>query len=235
MHNTRRIGLACAGAAFALVTLPLFSQTTPKPKASFDVISIKPSAPGNGSRGGGPRGDRFTMTGATLKTLLQAGYQRSNPGMASDFEIIGGPKWIDSDRYDVEAKADCSAGPINREQYQRMVQSLIEDRFQLKAHLEPREVAVYELLVGKGGLKIKPSEDQTGVNTSGVTPPVLCAPRPQAPPPQAPPRTTPFDPTKTRGFMSMQYAAASATATGNAVQIRTLMSVLRLDSGRPII
>jgi uncharacterized protein (TIGR03435 family) len=80
------------------------------------------------------------MTGATLKMLLQAGYQRFTPGMTSDFEIVGGPNWIDSDQYDVEAKADCG-GPITREQYQRMVQSLIEERFQLKAHLEPREVA----------------------------------------------------------------------------------------------
>lgn len=233
MHNTGKLAPVIAG--FALAALPLFSQTTPNPKASFDVISIKPTPVGNRSRGGGPRSDRFAMTGATLKMLLQAGYQRSIPGMVSDFEIVGGPNWIDSDQYDVEAKTDCSGGPITREQYQRMVQSLIEERFQLKAHLEPREVAVYELVVGKDGLKIKPSEDQSGTNPAGVNPPALCAPPPQIPPAPAPPRTTPFDPTRERGFLSMQYAAASATASGNAVQLRSLMTVLRLDSGRPII
>jgi uncharacterized protein (TIGR03435 family) len=136
MHNTRKLALFMT----VLAAMPLFSQTAPKPKPSFDVISIKPTQPGGRTRGGGPRGDRFAMTGATLKMLLQAGYQRLQPGMVSDFEIVGGPSWIDSDQYDVEAKADCSGGPISREQYQVMIQSLIEDRFQLKAHLEPREV-----------------------------------------------------------------------------------------------
>jgi len=233
MHNTSKVALLMAG--LALTAVPLLSQTPTKPKASFDVVSIKPTGPGNQSRGGGPRGDRFTMTGATLKMLLQAGYQRLPPGMIGDFEIIGGPSWIDSDQYNVEAKADCSGGPITREQYQQMIQSLIEDRFQVKAHLEPREVAVYELVLGKDGLKIKPTEDQSGVNNSRATPPVLCPPPPQVPAEPPAPRTTPFDPTKMRGFLSMQYSATSATATGNAVQLRMLLTLLRLDSGRPVI
>ncbi len=112
MHNLRKLALLMAG--FALAALPLFSQTAANPKPSFDVISIKPAAPGNRGRGGGPRGDRFTMTGATLKMLLQAGYQRSMPGMSSDFEIVGGPNWMDSDQYDVEAKADCSGDHIEK-------------------------------------------------------------------------------------------------------------------------
>ena len=54
---------------------------------------------------------------------------------------------------------DCNAGPISQEQYSLMVQSLIEDRFQLKAHLDPREVPFYDLVVGKDGLKLKASSD----------------------------------------------------------------------------
>src|SRR2546426_3046092 len=76
MNQTRLI-LLIAASTFSVC--PLLSQN-PAPKTSFEVISIKPTLPGNSPRGGGPRGDRFSMTGATLKMLLQSAYQRSTPG-----------------------------------------------------------------------------------------------------------------------------------------------------------
>ena len=79
MKHTAKVALLMA--VFAFAVFPLFSQTTPNQKPSFDVISIKPSPPGNGPRGGGPRGDRFTMTGVTLRTLLQTAYQRDGVKM----------------------------------------------------------------------------------------------------------------------------------------------------------
>jgi uncharacterized protein (TIGR03435 family) len=231
------IGLERSLLVFAttLAVAPLLSQTTPTKKPSFEVVSIKQTAPGNGPRGGGPRGDRFAMTGVTLRTLLESAYQRSSPGIVSQLEIIGGPNWIDADRYDVEAKADCNSGPITREQYQLMIQSLVEDRFQLKARLEPRDVPAYELVVARGGPKIKPSEDQTPVGPPGAGPPSLCAPPPTIQPVPPGQRGAPFDPTKIRGFMAMQYSGTAATAIGTAVPISILMIVLRLEGGRPII
>src|SRR5438093_12200600 len=113
------------------------------------------------------------MTGATLKMLLQSAYQRSTPGTASDFQVIGGPAWIDDDRYDVDAKADCSGGPISRDQFQVMVQSFLEDRFQLKAHLEPREGPIYDLVVGKAGPKLKASSARARVKPPGANLPFL--------------------------------------------------------------
>src|ERR687888_532182 len=106
MNPSRRLVLLMVAVAFAVV--PLLSQTTPVSKPSFEVVSIKPSPPDNGLRGGGPRGDRFTMTGATLKMLMQFGYQRFSSGLPGEqLQIIGGPNWMDSDRYDIQAKADC--------------------------------------------------------------------------------------------------------------------------------
>src|SRR2546421_11566395 len=124
-------------AAFAFAVIPLLSQTAPNPKPAFEVISIKPSAPNLGLRGGGPRGDRYSMVGATLKMLLQTAYSRpSSGGLPAQLQVIGGPNWIDTDRYDIQATADCSGGALSREQTQLMVQSMLEDRFQLKAHTE---------------------------------------------------------------------------------------------------
>src|SRR6188474_1193958 len=72
MRKVRKIALMIAASAFA--ALPLLSQTA-APKPSFEVVSIKPSSPGLGIRGGGPRGDRFSMVGASLKMLVQIAYQ----------------------------------------------------------------------------------------------------------------------------------------------------------------
>ena len=150
MKKTGRVVLIVF--AFAFAVFPLLSQTPAAPKPSFEVVSIKPSAPGLGIRGGGPRGDRFTMVGATIRVLIQQAYSRANntlPG--GQLHIIGAPSWADSERYDINAKADCSVGTPTREQFQLMVQSLLEDRFQLKAHVETRDLPVYNLVVGKDG------------------------------------------------------------------------------------
>src|SRR5215831_10146404 len=98
---------ASVAAAFALAVAPLSSQT-PGQKPSFDVISVKPSPPlGTGGPiriGGGPQGDRFTMNSATLRMLLQMAFQRSgNTSLAGQLQIIGGPGWMDSERYDIQA------------------------------------------------------------------------------------------------------------------------------------
>jgi uncharacterized protein (TIGR03435 family) len=221
-----------------LLASPFLSQAqAPVQKPSFDVISIKPSAPDNSPRvGGSPRGDRLLMTKVTLKTLLQTAYPPA-PGTSRQLEIIGGPAWMDSDRFDLEAKADCGGGPIDRDRYRLMIQSLLEDRFQLKSQTESREVPIYELVVAKSGLKIKPSEDQTSLNPPGPNPPVMCGPPPTSTPSPAPRGrgAAPFDPTKMRGVTSFQYAPGSVTVIGNAVPITMLMSVVGSDSGRLVI
>jgi uncharacterized protein (TIGR03435 family) len=240
MKDTHRI--AVVAAAFALTIARLSSQT-PSPKPSFDVISIKPSAPpGNGPIriGGGARGDRFTMSSATLRMLLQTAYQRANnTPAAGQLEIIGGPGWMESDRYDVQAKADCSGGSIPRAQLQLMVQSLLEDRFKLKAHMETRELPIYNLVASKDGPKIKRSADQT--------PPALAAglPGPCEPAPagDVPPfpggRGNPFAPGSPppRGsiMMMMGAGAGGMTMRGTAMPFANLVGLLRNQLGRQVV
>src|SRR5262249_382641 len=181
MKKTGKMSLlACA---FTFAVIPLLSQTAPSGKPSFEVISIKPSAPNLGIRGGGPRGDRYTMSGASLRMLLQQGYSKANNmPLGGQLQIIGGPSWIDSDRYDVNAKADCSGGTITREQLQLMIQSMLEDRFQLKPHMETGELPIYNLVVGKDGPKMKKSEDQTPPPFMAAGPQLPCGPAPAVPP-----------------------------------------------------
>jgi uncharacterized protein (TIGR03435 family) len=75
-----------------------------------------------------------------------------------DFQVSGGPGWINSDRYDIEAKAD--APPAFNQEYRtlqlRRMQTLLQDRFKLALHRETKELPVYELTVAKGGPKKLP-------------------------------------------------------------------------------
>src|SRR5690348_2468408 len=113
MTRSGSLLLFAATAVFAVA--PLSAQTSPKP--SFDVISIKPTAPGQRGGGGGIRGDKYTMSGIPLRALLQTAYQRpSTGGPVAPLQIIGAPAWMESERYEVQAVADCSGGAISREQ-----------------------------------------------------------------------------------------------------------------------
>ena len=103
-----------------------------------------------------------------------------------------------------------------------MVQSLLEDRFQLKAHREKREVPVYELVVAKGGPKIKLSEDQTAPDAqqSGIT--------------FATGEEEDFRPLK-RGAMRLTTGYLNRILSANAVQISTLVTLLQSSSDRIIL
>jgi uncharacterized protein (TIGR03435 family) len=253
MNKTAKLLLLTAAFGFAVV--PLLSQTSPKPRASFDVISIKPSPPITGGAiriGGGARGDRYTMSGVTLKMLLQRAYSKTAttaaPVPPAQLQIIGGPAWMDSDRYDIQATADCSGGVLSPEQLQLMVQSMLEDRFQLKAHLETRELPIYNLVAGKDGPKIKAAEDQTpsGPGPAGGGPSQPCAPASatpaQTPPPPPPPpapggqRGSFADPNfrMPRGATGIMFGPTSAIR-GSAVPITTLVNMLQQQLGRTVI
>src|SRR5262245_58811600 len=239
MKRTGKIALIIA--AFAFAVIPLLSQTT-APKPTFEVESIKPSAPNLGIRGGGPRGDRFTAAGLTLKMMLQQGYQKlnSNGQPGPQLQVLGGPNWIDSDRYDINAKADCNGGVLSREQTQLMIQSMLEDRFQLKAHMETRELPVYNLVVAKDGLKIKSSADQTPAPIGLGNLPQLCGPAPNIPaPPPFPPAGArgagPFDfGSMPRGAMMMMMSPSGMTMQATAVPIGNLVMMLQQNLGRPV-
>jgi uncharacterized protein (TIGR03435 family) len=136
------------------------SSSTLRPQ--FDVVSIKRTPEITG-----PGIDFSAMPGGRL-------HVRNNPvmnliGNAYDFpqyRITGGPEWLRTDRYEIEAKAD---GAPTRSQMMVMVQTLLEDRFKLRVHRETREGQVYVLSVAKGGLKLAPSKDDGCVHRSPGT------------------------------------------------------------------
>jgi bla regulator protein blaR1 len=124
---------------------------------AFEVASIKPNSSGdNRIMMRMQPGGRYTATGVTLKQLIAQAYN------VRDFQISGGPGWIGSERYDVNAKAEGTPDRIAPDQLRLMIRALIEDRFRLKVHNESREMPVYALVVGKSGPKLPPSSGERG-------------------------------------------------------------------------
>jgi uncharacterized protein (TIGR03435 family) len=126
---------------------------------------------------------------------------------------------------------------------QLMVRSMVEERFQLKAHMETRELPIYNLVVAKDGPKIKRSEDQTPVTQTQVQPPQLCGPLPGAPTtppvPLIPPgqRGSPFDPNSPapRGFMGGLFSQSMFMLRGSAVPLSNMIGMMQQQVGRPVI
>ena len=71
--------------------------------------------------------------------------------------IEGGPDWIHSERFEIDAKSDGHPSILMMEG--PMMQTILEDRFKLKIHRETRQGPVYELALGKGSPKLKPLQD----------------------------------------------------------------------------
>jgi uncharacterized protein (TIGR03435 family) len=120
---------------------------------AFEVASVKPdgSAPlAQGVRTGMsfPPGGRFTGTYVTLRQLIVVAYGRLKPLFG--FQISGGPKWIDSDRFDIEAKAE---GEASVDQRRLMIQALLTDRFKLIVRTETKELPVYALVMARSDRK----------------------------------------------------------------------------------
>jgi len=156
--------LAISSTAQSSASLP----ATAPPAATapvFEVAAIKLNNSGSGSSSSNTNNGRFTATNVSLKGLMQ--YEAY--GVPAS-RILGGPKWIDSTRFDIEAKMDdAEAAQLKALDYEHgrvqargMFQQLLADRFQLKVHRETRELPVYALVVTKKGAKLQPAKDTTG-------------------------------------------------------------------------
>ncbi len=139
MKRTRRMPVA-----FLFLAAIAHAQT-------FDVASIKPH-PGGITYSADPsvKGNRVTATASTLLDMITTAYH-----VRYD-QISGGPSWINSEHYDLDARADGSAA-INAEQMRVMLQALLVDRFHLKIHRETKEVPMYSLVINKNGPKLRES------------------------------------------------------------------------------
>jgi len=138
--------------ALALVVTAGYGSAQTAPH--FEVASVKVFS-GNGRGGppsGGPGASQFSWSGVPLTGLIARAYMVSA-------DQVTGPDWINSERYSVDAKLPDGALP---EQFNVMLQNLLLERFQMKVHRETKVVSGYDLVVAKGGAKLKESVAANG-------------------------------------------------------------------------
>jgi uncharacterized protein (TIGR03435 family) len=134
--------------AIVAVSCLIWQAPAAKPLQTFEVAIIKSSAPSPDGRVtatiGGDAG-RINYEGLPLKMLLSRAFDVKD-------DQISGPDWLDTARFDILAKLPDGA---SREQVPSMLQALLVERFRISLHHDQKELAIYALVVGKNGSRLK--------------------------------------------------------------------------------
>ncbi|MGD0480612.1 MAG: TIGR03435 family protein [Terracidiphilus sp.] len=180
MKSHRKAGALWIALAICAIAVCSFlrSQTAAQPEVAagpapaYEIVSIKPDKSGSPGAHMQRLPDGFRWTNFPVSTWVRSAYD-----VTMDSQIVGLPGWADSEPYDIEAKADAETAEAwkklsDKERWKLerpMMQSLLADRCQLKVHRETREMPVYDLVIAKGGLKMKeaPVDDHNGGESMG--------------------------------------------------------------------
>ena len=125
-----------------LVPLALSAQS------GFEVASVKSNVTGSSGWSVSYTADSWRATNATLFAMVQSAY-----GISLEDRLVGGPSWVRTARFDVNAKAGQALPP---EQLRRMAQRLLEDRFRLALTREQRQQEVYALRLARADGRMGP-------------------------------------------------------------------------------
>jgi uncharacterized protein (TIGR03435 family) len=134
------------------------AQQPPADPPRFEVATVRLNTSTNNAIGNHFDPGRASWTNVPLRVLITNAYA------IRPYQLFGGPDWLDTDRWDIDAKTETPNTTMDKF---RMLRPLLADRFQLKIHRETRELARYTLTVAKGGHKLKqPEPADTG--TAGL-------------------------------------------------------------------
>jgi uncharacterized protein (TIGR03435 family) len=183
--------LRLAAVAIGLFCAP--RSRAQQPAAASPVFEVASVRPCKDSEAGGRRGDpsqntpgRLTLRCQNVMGFISLAYQFYANGRVnapwSWPPIEGGPGWISSGRYEINAKAE--GAPPEAITHGPMLRALLEDRFKLKIHRETREIQAYVLTVGKSGPKLQPFKEGSCTPFDFAT--ALLPPEPPAPGTTAP-------------------------------------------------
>lgn len=143
--------LVAIGALAAAAVAQAAQDAAARP--TFEVVSIKKSPPPDGPmmvRAGAREGDSWLADNATLRMLIRQAYGTEYP---RDGQIIGGPGWLDTQRFDIIAKM---APGTSADDMREMVRGMLADRFALKVRTDKREMPVYALILAREDGRLGP-------------------------------------------------------------------------------
>ena len=215
------LGAAAAAAVAAPVAVgvlgaPLRAQSEPAAATAapaFEVASVKPNTSGDGRVLMMPQpGGRLNLVNVPLRLMIRNAYR------VQDSQIVGGPDWLNTARFDVVAKAE--GGNPSPDQLQLMMRSLLADRFKLVVRSETREMPVYALVPARADGRTGPELRKSDADCSQAAPPA-------PPPPGQLPRCglmVGFGNLRARGSTLAAFAANLSTFAGRIVVDRTAIA-----------
>jgi uncharacterized protein (TIGR03435 family) len=148
------MGRFALGVLLLLLSSALLGQTP-----SFEVVSVKPNRSGAGGSGANFQiGGRFVARNVTLRQLIRSAF--GDPVQLDPSRMAGGPSWIDTDRFDVQARAagefsDLGSAGGSTATGSAMLRALLAERFQLATHWETRDIPAY-LLIRRSHTRLNP-------------------------------------------------------------------------------
>ena len=154
----RRIGLGFFLGISLTSIAALTAAQAPAQKPMFEVASIRPANSGRPGMSMQTEVGRFKAINVTVSFLIQYAYG------IKDFQLSGGPGWMASDKFDIDAKGEAKTG--DRE-FPPMMRTLLADRFQLKFHQETKTLPVFDLVVAKDGPKFSRAPETAQGGTRG--------------------------------------------------------------------
>jgi uncharacterized protein (TIGR03435 family) len=156
---SRITALLCAS---LILVASALAQTPAAKLPAWDVVSVHPTDLNSCTQGSGmvTTADGINIFCIPVLFVIEQAYLIREPN-----RIIGAPKWMADAMYDIKAKVSAedlaTYSKLGNDDRLRMLQSMLADRFRLKAHIESRELPIFELVVAKGGPKLKvPTPDE---------------------------------------------------------------------------
>ena len=137
--------LALAGSLVVVAVAAMDAQDKPPSTPGFEAASIRPSAPGGPPISGTTlQGNRLRGMKTTLHALIRSVYY--GDGLISEQQFVGGPDWIRTEQWDINAVA---LGSPTRAEFNRMLRTLITERFKLRLRREQRELPVVAVVLAR--------------------------------------------------------------------------------------
>ena len=221
-------------AAFFLVVIAPLSGQSPVPATvatlpSFAVASVKPSVPSADGRifvDWGPRpGGQWIAQNTELISILRSAY----PAFSLPGQIVGGPSWVGTARFDINARAEREPPS---EVMADMLKRLLADRFDLRVHTEQREIDVYALVLARADGRLGP-----GLKTSTADCQAVEEARKKAAASGAPPTPSGLPKLGARpecGMVSMNMNCLQRVASGG-LPLGAIVTPIQPVVGRPVI
>jgi uncharacterized protein (TIGR03435 family) len=147
--------------AACILPLSVIHAQTPATPFTYEVVSIHPHDPTDNRMMVRYADDGYTATNMTLHSLIMSAFD-----LKTEDQLLGLHGAVADAHFDVHAKPDAETAAAlkkltpaeRRNQLSHMMQAMLEDRFQLKTHMEKRELPTYNLIVAKGGFKLKEAD-----------------------------------------------------------------------------